>query len=125
MNDNIIRLTLRLGLLFNAGAAYLVAFPSHALGTFVGVPTGAPPLYAFMLAGFILVFGLAYAWAASQPQVNRTIVAFGTIAKFTMAGIVGVLWLQDMAPTGPFLLVVADTGFPLIWALWLNQQQEN
>ncbi len=119
ISEKTVRLTLWLSVPFNFVAAYAVAFPAQFPGTFFEIPLGAPPLYAFMLGGFILLFGLAYGWAAQQGPINKTIVVLGIFGKYGVFVVAGLTLLAGMAPVGPFIITIADATFATIWLLWL------
>jgi hypothetical protein len=92
-----LRLALAAAALFNAIAAAAFAWPGSALGQLAGLPGSAPALYRAVAAMFILLFGLAYAWLAWRPLIDRTLVAFGALGKAIAAASFALLWLNGAA----------------------------
>jgi hypothetical protein len=111
VTETMVRTTLWLAFPFNLLAATTLAFPSSALGQLMGLPRDVSPLYSFMVAFFIALFGCAYAWLARQRSVDRPLLALGSIGKFGAFLIALSLWFGG-AVSG-LVVVVAIGGWYL------------
>ena len=60
-DDSWVRVTLWISFPFNLGAAYILAFPSSAMGQLAGLPTHVPAIYAALTSFLVALFGAAYA----------------------------------------------------------------
>lgn len=116
--DRLIRTALRASALFNVGGALLFAFPD-SVGRLAGVPPGAPAPYVVLVTGFVLLFGGAYAWAASRPAVDRTVVGLGAIGKSGAFVSIFGCWLAGAAPFVSVVAMGGDLAFAAVFAWWL------
>jgi len=107
---------------FNMLAAYVLAFPSSALGRLVELPADVPLAYAALLSFMVLLFGAVYAWLASQPEIDRPLVAVAAIGKAGVFAIAVMLWLSDNGSGRMVLLACGDLGFASLWLSWLLGQ---
>ena len=119
ISEKLVRVTLWISVPFNLVAAYGLAYPGSLLGILIGLPSNVPPLYSALLAFLIAGFGLAYGWAARQQPVDKTVVGLGTIGKYGVFIIAGLLMMQGSGPTGAFVVAIGDAIFATIWLLWL------
>ena len=114
------RLILWVAAVFNLIAALTFAFPG-ALGQFIGLPAQVPPLYAALVALFVLLFSGSYAWLAMQPVIHRQLLCFGAIGK-TMAFVAAfVFWIFGEISGLLFLMGCGDLVFAAIFANWLRR----
>ncbi|HKY92954.1 MAG TPA: hypothetical protein VJM11_18020 [Nevskiaceae bacterium] len=101
---------------FNVLGAGLFAFPALGLGPLAGLPAEVPVVYRAFTALFVLLFGGAYVYLASQPKIQKPFVAFGAIGKTTAFVAAVVLWLgQDLSAFG-VLLLGGDFAFAAFFA---------
>lgn len=114
-----IRATLWVSFPFNLVAAYILAFPSSALGQLVGLPATVPALYAALTAFLVTLFGVVYAWLASRPRIDRPLVSVSAIAKTGVFVIALVLWLGGHSSGRVVLLASGDLALACIWFRWL------
>ena len=117
--DKFMRCALWASVVYNLGGALLFAFPSSPLGQLAGLPTPVPPIYSALLAFFVVLFGGAYAWLASQPNINQPLVALAAIGKAGVFAIIFVFWLFGEAPGRGVLAVTGDLILAGIFAWWL------
>jgi len=120
-----VRYTLWASAPFNLLAAYMVLLPSSSLGRLVGMPPSPPLVYSALLATMIALFGLAYAWLATQPEIDRPLVGLAAIAKTMVFVIALLLWLADRGPGGLVLVACADLAFASLWGWWLLSPTES
>ena len=105
---------------FNLGGAFLFAFPASPVGQLVGLPIPVPGIYCAILAFLVALFGAAYVWLATQPSINRPMVALFAIGKAGVFGIVGIFWLSGAA-SGPAVVAASgDLIFAILFARWLR-----
>ena len=117
--DRFMRRALWATAVFNAGGAFLFAFPSSLPGQLAGLPPDVPPVYRALVTLFVLMFGGAYAWLATQTKIDRPAVAFFAIGKSAAFTIVLCLWLMGAAAARSVLAVSGDLAFAAIFAWWL------
>jgi hypothetical protein len=110
---------------FNLGVALVAAFPSSALGRLAGLPAPVPALYRALLAYLIAIFGLAYAWLARQPQIDRPFVAFAALGKAGVFVLAFACWIGGQAPARIALLASGDLLFAAIFVWWLLAEGED
>jgi hypothetical protein len=118
--DRFLRGALWVSVPFNLGAALLFVFPASPLGQLAGLPVPVPPIYGTLLAFFVALFGVAYAWLACQPTINRPLVAFAAIGKAGVFAILALFWLFGEAPGRGVLLATGDLILAGIFAWWLR-----
>jgi hypothetical protein len=104
---------------FNVAGAYVFAFPSSVLGQLVGLPPVVPLLYRALFAFCVLLFGGTYAWLATQPTIDRALVAFSAIGKAGVFAVVFCLWLASEAQGRSVLVISGDLAFATVFAWWL------
>ncbi len=116
--DRVLRTALWATTGFNLVAAAAFLFP-ESLGQLAGLPVPAPRIYTTMLAGFILLFGGAYAWMACQAIIDRPLVAFSAVGKGGVFALTLVFWLFGEATLRILLTSCGDLFFATIFAWWL------
>ncbi len=115
----LVRVTLGLSCPFNLLAAGLILLPASAPGAWLGLPPDVPLLYAALAAYLIAAFGLLYAWMASRPWPDRSLLAFASLAKAGVFVLALVLWLGGAAPPACLLGASGDLGLAALWSWWL------
>src|SRR5260370_36438846 len=103
---------------FNLGGALLFAFPD-SLGQVVGLPTPVPRIYTALLAAFVTLFGVAYAWLARQPIIDRPLVAFSALGKAGVFAVILVFWILGDLRGRSALAAIGDLVFAAIFVWWL------
>jgi hypothetical protein len=117
--DTFIRRVLWASVIFNLGGASLFAFPSSALGQLAGMPGPVSPLYGYMLALFVVLFGGSYAWLALQKNIDRPLLAFGAIGKTCAFVLVLTFWLLGEVPARSVMAITGDLIFAGLFFWWL------
>ena len=115
LTDRMIRRSIWATVPYHFVGAWIFGVPKSWPGRLVGLPP-TPPIYAWNLGFLIALFGLAYAWMASQPKINRPMLAFSAVAKIGVFVVAAIL-----AATGSirFLLLLAVLGDLIFGSLWL------
>jgi hypothetical protein len=119
MTDTAIRWSLWLACPFNLVAAGVFAFPSSAIGRQLGLPEQVSPLYSWLVALFVALFGIAYAWLAQRPSIDRPMLALGSIGKLGAFLVALSLWLEAAVPGLIVLVALGDLAFATLWFGWL------
>jgi hypothetical protein len=117
--DKVIRYALWISVPFNLFGALLFAFPASALGQFYGLPVPVPAIYSALLAFFVVLFAGAFAWLASQTNIDRPLVAFAAIGKAGAFLVIVIFWLLGDIPGRSVLAASGDLIFACIFAWWL------
>jgi hypothetical protein len=116
--DRFMRRALWASVPFNLGGALAFGFP-ESFGRLVGLPAGAPPVYAASLAFLVALFAGTYAWLARRPRIDRPLVGFAVAGKSGFFVVILALWLRAEAST-PFLVAASgDLLLAAIFAWWL------
>jgi len=102
----------------NTGAALLFAFPD-TLGQIAGLPAPVPHIYTSLLAVFVMLFGIAYAWLARQPIIDRALVGFSALGKMAVFTVILLFWILGDLPGRSALAAIGDLIFAVIFARWL------
>ncbi len=118
VTDDGLRLALRASVFFNLGGALLFAFP-NSLGRLAGLPGPAPRVYTAFIAALVLLFGGTYGWLASQPRIDRPLVAFSALGKTSFFVVVAACWLTGEVPGRAVLGAAGDLAFAAIFVRWL------
>src|SRR5215813_4911977 len=116
--DQLMRGALIASAVMNTGAALIFAFPD-SLGQLAGLPTPVPHIYTTLLAVFVMLFGIAYAWLARQPIIDRPLVAFSALGKAAVFSTILVFWILGYLRTRNVLAAIGDFIFAAIYACWL------
>jgi hypothetical protein len=103
---------------FNLIGALFFAFPS-SLGRLAGLPIPVPRPYTTLLAVFVMLFGVAYAWLARQPIIDRPLVAFSALGKASVFAAIFLFWILGDLPGRSALAAVGDLVFAMIFVSWL------
>jgi hypothetical protein len=110
---------------FNMCGAFLFAFPESPLGQLVGLPVPVPGIYSAILAFLVALFGATYGWLATQPTIDRPMVAFFAVGKAGVFALVGAFWVAGAVP-GPAVLVASgDLIFAVLFARWLRARKSD
>ena len=123
ISESLIRLTLRLSVVFNLGAAYLLVCPDNALGQLAGFAVSTSPIHTALASLMVAGLGLAYGWLAQQPVIDRPLLTFGALIKGSAFFIFVGQWLFDAAATRFVLFAAVDIVLAVIWLSWLRQRK--
>ncbi len=113
------RLVLRLAALNNvlAGVGMIIFY--HEAFKLLGVPKPELNLPIQLVGVLVLLFGIGYWWAASDPVANRNVLLLGTWSKL-LGSVLGVYYVArgDLPAVFLALLLVADVVYlPLFYAI--------
>jgi hypothetical protein len=103
---------------FNLGAALIFAFPD-SLGQLGGLPTPVPHIYTALLAVFVILFGVAYAWLARQRIIDRPLVGISALGKTAVFTVILVFSIRGDLGGRSALAASGDLVFAAIFAWWL------
>ena len=116
--DRLMRGALIASAVMNTGAALIFAFPD-SLGQLAGLPAPVPHIYTTLLAVFVMLFGVAYAWLARQPVIDRPLVGFSALGKAAVFSTILVFWLLGDLTGRNVLAAIGDLVFAAIFTWWL------
>jgi len=112
------RRALRTSFVFNLFGALGFAFPG-SFGQLVGFPAPVPHVYSATLAVLVTLFGCTYGWLASQPRIDRPMVAFCALGKAGFFAVVLACWLLGELPGIALGAGAGDLVFAAIFFWWL------
>jgi|SRR5215471_6792664 len=121
--DRLMRVALTASAMMNTGAAILFTFPD-SLGQFAGLPTPVPRIYSILLAVFVMLFGIAYAWLARQAVINRPLVAFSALGKASVFTVIFVFWILGDLQVRSAVAASGDLIFAAIFGWWLARGRD-
>jgi hypothetical protein len=119
MTDGFFRRALLATAAMNIAGFFALLPPFPVLRTLVGVPE-APPLYGWLLASFILLFGLGYWRLASLPTPERLFLQVAAAGKASFALLLIAYWLAGELPIAAPLVGSPDLVFAAIFAARLH-----
>jgi hypothetical protein len=99
--------------------SFLPQFPAARVMS--GLPEAGHPLYAWLVASWILLFGIAYARLAFLETPERLFVQVGAIGKAMFFFLLLGFTLQGKLPAWAPLAGVADFIFAGLFFVWLYQ----
>ena len=119
MSDRFFRRALLATAAMNVGGFFLLAPPFPYARRMVGVPE-APPLYGWLLALWVLFFGLGYWRLAASPTPERMFLSISAAGKASFALLLVVYWLAGDLPLAAPLAGSPDLVFAAIFAARLH-----
>ena len=117
-------MSLWISLPLNAGAAYILAFPSSWPGQVLGLPADPDPVYAYLSAYLVALLGLAYGWLALQPSIVRPLLWLGALGKGGAFAVALGLWLAGLARGHLAAAASVDLLLAVFWVIWLRGTRE-
>jgi hypothetical protein len=103
--------------------SFLPQFP--AARAMSGLPEAGHPFYAWLVAFWILLFGLAYGRLAFMATPERLFVYVGAIGKVMFFFLLLAFTLQGKLPGWAPLAGVADLIFAGLFFVWLAQTRDS
>lgn len=88
------------------------------------LPAQAHPVYLWIIAEFILVFGIAYAWCAITGRAPRLFIALGAAGKLLFFATLTLFWLAGELPLDAALGGAGDLLFGGLFLVWLVQSRK-
>lgn len=108
--------------LMNISAAGLFLPSADSLRELVGLPQAEHPLYLVTITMFVLLFGLAYLWAAIEGRSDRLFVTLAAVGKLSFFTIVFCFWAFGALPLLPVVAASGDLGFALLFFAFLMRE---
>ena len=119
MTDAFFRRALLATAAMNVGGFFLLAPPFPYARRMVGVPE-APPLYGWLLALWVLFFGICYWRLAASRTPERLFLVISAAGKASFALLLLVYWLAGDLPFTAPLAGSRDLVFAAIFAVRLH-----
>ena len=116
--EGVVRISLWVTAPANLAAATAFAFPSSLPGSMLQFPP-THPFYALFSGAMVALFGVAYAWLALQPVINRPLLLVGACGKLLAVLISGSLFLGGDLSGVTALVISGDLVFVALWATFL------
>jgi hypothetical protein len=120
MSPKLIRCSLWVACAFNLLAAGIFAVPSSSAGQLLELPREGSSLYSVLVAFFIALFGVVYAWLALQPGIVRPLLYLGALGKLAAFLLALALWLARVVAVSFLLASLGDLAFAALWLTWLR-----
>ena len=106
----------------NLAAAAALAFPSSLLGSALALPA-THPFYAAFSGSLVALFGVCYAWLATQPQLHVPLLVLGACGKFLAVLTSFGLFLAGHLPGVTAAVISIDLAFAGLWAWYLLRKR--
>ena len=119
VSDKVLRMALLASVPFNFLAAFSVAFPDSLTGQLMGLPEAVHPVYGFILAYLIALFGVVYGWLGVQESIYRPLVAFSAMGKAGVFFIMLALAVMGKASVMTAVFTIGDLLFAAIFTAWV------
>ncbi len=118
-HDSPLRSWLWASAVFTLSGALMFGISHPQLASVTGLPTEVPAIYRALTVLMMLLFGSAYGWMATRKVIDRTLVAFGAIAKLAAFATLTTLWMASEITTRTWTLIGADLVFAcaFLWCL--------
>ncbi|MBD2157038.1 hypothetical protein [Leptolyngbya sp. FACHB-16] len=116
------RVCLTIAALFNfCGTLSFMPPLYNSVAPSLGLPTQISPFGFWVLATWILIFGIAYAWLALNPQPQTLFVAVAAACKIAIAIFFFIFWFTDDLPIIALLIGSGDLFLGITFVVWLLQ----
>jgi hypothetical protein len=116
------RVCLAIAALFNFCGAFSFAPPFYdSVAPSLGLPTQISPFGFWVLATWILIFGIAYAWLALNPQPQKLFVTVAAACKMAIAIFFFIFWFIGDLPIIALLTGSGDLLLGIAFIVWLLQ----
>jgi hypothetical protein len=90
-----------------------------------GFPAPSHPLYLWIIASWIFLFGVCYLWLGITGRSERLFLAIGVLGKFAFVAILFAFWQMGEVPMGTALNSLPDLLFAVLFAVYLWQSRSN
>jgi len=125
LSDLWFRRVLLVTAVMNILGAAIFAPPLTAARHLIGVPEPGHPFYGWILALWILFFGLGYLRLAFAKTPERLFVQLGAAGKASFFLLLAAFWLGGDLPILVPLSALPDLLFAILFALWLYQTRRS
>ncbi|MBD2465237.1 hypothetical protein H6G89_29950 [Oscillatoria sp. FACHB-1407] len=116
------RYCLLLTAIFNVFGAISFAPPVYySTADSFGLPTNVSPFSLWVIASWILIFGLGYAWLFINRTPENLFIAAAAACKFTIALFFFIFYFTGDLPLISFLVGCCDLLFSVMFIVWLLQ----
>ena len=88
-----------------------------------GLPSEIHPLYCWVIAEFIGLFGVGYGWCAYTRRAPRFFIAMGAAGKLAFFATLVSYWALGRLPFGAVTSGSADLWFAIAFGLWLYRSR--
>lgn len=90
-----------------------------------GFPAQSHPLYLWIIASWIFMFGLCYFWLGITGRSERLFLVIAGAGKLTFVFFLFVYWQAGQVPVNTVLGSLCDLLFAVIFGIWLWQTRNN
>ncbi|HEY9737460.1 MAG TPA: hypothetical protein V6D06_14300 [Trichocoleus sp.] len=90
----------------------------------LGLPINVAPFSLWVIASWIFIFGVGYAWLFFNPKREPLFIAVAAACKIAIAFFFFIFWALGDLPLVSVLVGCADLLFGLIFILWLLQTRQ-
>src|SRR5213593_4622977 len=103
----------------NILGAVLFAPSARTLRAIAGMPEGDHPLYLATVSMFVLLFGLAYLWAALAGRADRLFITLAAVGKLSFFALLVWFWAGGALSVRAPLAATGDLVFGVLFLKWL------
>lgn len=113
------RIALAATAVMNLGGAIAFAPLTNAGPEALNLPGPVHPIYLWIIAEFIAVFGVAYAWCAATGRAPRLFIAVGAAGKLLFFATLVAFWLSGEVSVKAAAGGIGDLIFGGLFVAWL------
>jgi hypothetical protein len=104
-------------------ALFLPAF--HSFRESNGLPAESHPLYLWIIASWIFLFGLCYLWLGITGRNERLFLVVGAAGKLAFVFLMFAYYAAGQIPLNAALGSLADLLFAILFIVWLWQMRQS
>lgn len=90
-----------------------------------GFPNASHPLYLWIIAIWIFLFGLCYLWLGLTGRREPLFLIIGAAGKLSFSGLLALYWINGELPAQAVFGALSDLFFGIIFIVWLWQTRRD
>ncbi|MEC4887783.1 MAG: hypothetical protein SAL70_41695 [Scytonema sp. PMC 1070.18] len=91
----------------------------------LGLVNGTSPFSLWVIAFWILIFGVVYAWLAIKSQPEKLFIAVAAACKMASAILFFIYWFTGDLPLSSLFAGSGDFIFAILFIFWLFQTRQS
>jgi hypothetical protein len=107
----------------NLVGAFVFSPYSSLAQDLAGLPAEIHPLYRWVVAEFIGLFGIGYGWCAATARAPRLFIAIGAAGKLAFFATLASYWALGEVPFAAVTFASADLWLGIAFVVWLGQRR--
>jgi hypothetical protein len=117
------RLALWATAVMNVAAAFAITPMVTSARELLGLPGNVHPIYLWIIAQFVLIFGLGYGWCAYTGRAPRFFITLTGGGKLAFFALLVAYWQAGDVPLDAVVAGSGDLVFASLFFLWLYRMR--